>query len=181
MAVTVSIISLILLYPTGMLSRYPERESKGTWIIKCSIDLLAVTFQISGLLVWPLLSSMPRPWLLPLSGILISCGWWENYVDSSSPFGMPLHLVPLCVWDNYLELAIYLFMFICRTYSSSRKNEEEPSCHTLLYIHLYFHLENDRVFYFHDTFRLDCSWKCFKHVHQSKRSLWCSPNECNWN
>ncbi|ODM95932.1 Chitin synthase 6 [Orchesella cincta] len=71
----------------GMLSRYPDRESRGTWILKCSIDLLAVTFQISGLLVWPILSSMPRPWLLPLSGILISCGWWENYVDSSSPFG----------------------------------------------------------------------------------------------
>lgn len=70
-----------------MLSRYPERESRGTWVLKCSIDLLAVIFQASGLMVWPILSSMPRPWLLPLSGILISCGWWENYVDSDSPFG----------------------------------------------------------------------------------------------
>lgn len=70
-----------------MLSRYPDRESKGAWFIKCSVDLLAVVAQISGLLVWPILSTMPRPWLLPLSGILISCGWWENYVDSSSPFG----------------------------------------------------------------------------------------------
>ena len=76
-----------------MLSRYPENDAKPKWLLKCSIDFVAIIFQLSGLLLWPLFSSdssNSRQWLLPLSAVLISCGWWENYVDSSSPFGMIL-------------------------------------------------------------------------------------------
>ena len=73
----------------GMLSRYPDRESRGKWLLKCCIDLVAIVFQVSALFLWPMFSSESnsRFWLLPISCVLISCGWWENYVDSSSPFG----------------------------------------------------------------------------------------------
>lgn len=74
----------------GMLSRYPDRESRGKWVLQVSIDVLAILFQVSGLFLWPLFSaeeSSPKPWLQPLAVFLISCGWWENYVDVNSPFG----------------------------------------------------------------------------------------------
>ncbi len=73
----------------GMLSRYPDRDSRGKWVLQCTIDVIAILFQISGLFLWPLFSeeNTPRPWLQPLTIFLISCGWWENYVDVNSPFG----------------------------------------------------------------------------------------------
>jgi len=73
----------------GMLSRHPDKDGRGKWIFQCSIDTLAIVFQVSGLFMWPLLiETNGRGWMLPVSAILISCGWWENFVDSSSPYGI---------------------------------------------------------------------------------------------
>lgn len=72
-----------------MLSRHPEKDGKGKWIFQCSIDALAIIFQVSGLFMWPILTDTRGiGWLLPLSAFLISCGWWENFVDSSSPYAL---------------------------------------------------------------------------------------------
>ncbi|CAG7817051.1 unnamed protein product [Allacma fusca] len=81
----VSLVPAVL----GMLSRNSQNDGRPKWLLKCAVDIMAILFQLSGLLLWPLFSSessSSRQWMLPLSGILISCGWWENYVDSSSPF-----------------------------------------------------------------------------------------------
>lgn len=69
----------------GMASRGYDAQ----WILKCVIDAFAIMFQISALVVWPFIEpykNEKHPWLLPLSAILISFGWWENFVDITSPF-----------------------------------------------------------------------------------------------
>lgn len=39
--------------------------------------------------MWPLLEEdRPILWAIPVSAFMVSCGWWENYVSSQSPFGI---------------------------------------------------------------------------------------------
>lgn len=69
----------------GMLSRGYDPQ----WILKNLIDVVVILFQLSVLFVWPLFSpqkSSDNPWLLSVSVLLVSCGWWENFVEISSPF-----------------------------------------------------------------------------------------------
>ena len=54
-------------------------------------DSFAILGQLSGLFLWAGLNvSNPAyynlVWILPISLFLTSFGWWENYVDKTSPF-----------------------------------------------------------------------------------------------
>ncbi|ODN00837.1 Chitin synthase 1 [Orchesella cincta] len=69
----------------GMLSRGYDAQ----WVLKNVIDICAILCQISVMYVWPLFApakSSDNPWLLSLSALLISFGWWENFVEPTSPF-----------------------------------------------------------------------------------------------
>ena len=62
------------------------------------IDVLAVCFQIMGLILWPIMNSswtenimeegyfwyFSQNWTFPLSLLLTSFGWWESFVDENS-------------------------------------------------------------------------------------------------
>nr|AHY28560.1 chitin synthase II [Anthonomus grandis] len=49
-------------------------------------DILALLAQLSAMLAWPLINhDEPILWLIPICAILISFGWWENFVPLSSP------------------------------------------------------------------------------------------------
>lgn len=49
-------------------------------------DILALASQASALIAWPLVQSEAHIlWLIPVSTILISFGWWENFVSENSP------------------------------------------------------------------------------------------------
>lgn len=63
-----------------MLTRSREESKR---FIKVIVDLVALAAQATGFVVWPLLDSHEKPelWLIPLTVVLISCGWWENYVN----------------------------------------------------------------------------------------------------
>ncbi len=54
-------------------------------------DALAILGQLSGLFLWAGLnwdtSYHNLVWILPIALFFTSFGWWENYVDSDSPFG----------------------------------------------------------------------------------------------
>ena len=65
-----------------MLSRSHEKSKR---FIKVIVDLVALAAQATGFVVWPLLEGREKPelWLIPFTVILISCGWWENYVNIS--------------------------------------------------------------------------------------------------
>lgn len=51
------------------------------------VDTLAISAQVTGFVVWPLMSGDVQLWLIPVSVILISARWWENYASEQSFFG----------------------------------------------------------------------------------------------
>jgi hypothetical protein len=63
-----------------MLTRSHEESKR---FIKVIVDLVALAAQATGFVVWPLLEGREKPelWLIPFTVVLISCGWWENYVN----------------------------------------------------------------------------------------------------
>lgn len=68
----------------GLLSRN-SRDSKR--FMKVIVDMAAIGAQVTGFILWPLLENKPVLWLIPISSICISLGWWENYVTRQSPIG----------------------------------------------------------------------------------------------
>uniref|UniRef100_A0A0C9RWL3 chitin synthase n=1 Tax=Fopius arisanus TaxID=64838 RepID=A0A0C9RWL3_9HYME len=72
----------------GLLSRNKSKDESKRFVLVL-VDLAALAAQASGFVVWPLLeSSRHSLWLIPASLILVSCGWWENYVSMQSPIGL---------------------------------------------------------------------------------------------
>lgn len=69
----------------GLLSR---TKKDGGRAIKSIVDLVAIAAQITGFVVWPLLENRPVLWVIPIAALMTSCGWWENFVFTQSPFGM---------------------------------------------------------------------------------------------
>lgn len=70
----------------NFLSRKADRPFKRL------MDAFSFLGQLSGCLHWILIphsngSQRQISWMLPVSLILISCGWWENHVDVTAPFG----------------------------------------------------------------------------------------------
>jgi hypothetical protein len=63
-----------------MLTRSREESKR---FIKVVVDLVALAAQATGFVVWPLLEGREKPelWLIPFTVVLISCGWWENYIN----------------------------------------------------------------------------------------------------
>ena len=62
-------------------------------------DGLAIVAQLSGLFLWAALNWSATNnvvWILPISLLFTSFGWWENYVDKESPFGELLQSIFLC-------------------------------------------------------------------------------------
>lgn len=48
-------------------------------------DIAALVAQVSAFVAWPLLADGDSSlWLIPVSTILISFGWWENFISESS-------------------------------------------------------------------------------------------------
>lgn len=118
----------------GMISRgYENLEVAGkrswTWHVQCIIDAIAVICQVTALLVWPLIKPHKKtdhPWLLPLSAVLISFGWWENFVDVTSPFEVVKKIAKLKTrlrrtryWTytviSLWKMAVFLLMLVVGT------------------------------------------------------------------
>lgn len=49
------------------------------------VDALAVLAQASSFIIWPLIEDKPILYMIPVSVILISVGWWENFVSEKAP------------------------------------------------------------------------------------------------
>lgn len=71
----------------GILGLLSRSSKEGRRAIKVIIDLLAISAQITGFVVWPLLEKRPILWMVPIAAIMTSCAWWENYVCINSPIG----------------------------------------------------------------------------------------------
>nr|AGB51153.1 chitin synthase 1 variant B [Bactrocera dorsalis] len=69
----------------GLLSRCSK---EGKRAVKVLIDMAAIAAQVTGFVIWPLLENRPELWVIPIACVMISCGWWENFVSLQSPIGL---------------------------------------------------------------------------------------------
>ncbi|KAF5283180.1 hypothetical protein FQR65_LT02692 [Abscondita terminalis] len=67
----------------GFLSRSGPKENDN--MLNLALDILSMLAQATSLVVWPMIENKPSLWLIPISLLFISCGWWENYVSEQSP------------------------------------------------------------------------------------------------
>lgn len=49
------------------------------------LDVVAIVAQATSFVVWPLTEKKPVLYTIPAAVILISVGWWENFVSEKSP------------------------------------------------------------------------------------------------
>nr|CAD7200070.1 unnamed protein product [Timema douglasi] len=120
----------------GMLTRNNEKSKR---FIKMVIDLAALTAQATGFVVWSLLEGGQKPelWLIPVTALMISCGWWENYVmipkDSHTDFWRKLRKFMQRLKDTRYFTCIFVSLwkmisfFCCVLLVLFLKNENVPN------------------------------------------------------
>lgn len=78
----------------GILNMFTRQDAGRYRPYLLAADTLALLAQLSGLFLWAALqwsvSYSNLVWILPFSLLFVSVGWWENYVDKSSPFGISI-------------------------------------------------------------------------------------------
>lgn len=112
---------------------------EGRRAVKVIIDLAAVAAQVTGFFVWPLLEDSFELWLIPFACLMISCGWWENYVSSQSPFAFVRAMgrvkdemkTTRYFINMFLTLWKVLFFFLCVCFVLWFQGEEPGSLFTL--------------------------------------------------
>ncbi|XP_065368049.1 chitin synthase chs-2 isoform X1 [Calliphora vicina] len=72
----------------GVLGLMSRTSKEGKRFAKMLIDLIAVAAQVTGFVIWPLLENRKELWVIPVACLMVSCGWWENYVTSQSSFAL---------------------------------------------------------------------------------------------
>lgn len=98
----------------GLLSR---TKKEGRRAVKSIVDIAAIAAQITGFVVWPLLEDRPVLYLIPVSALLTSCGWWENYVSPQSPFSFVRSLgrikeeLRTTRYFSYMFISVWKIMF----------------------------------------------------------------------
>nr|XP_034828802.1 chitin synthase chs-2 isoform X1 [Maniola hyperantus] len=90
-----------------------SRSSRDTKrFMKVIVDMAAIVAQVTGFIVWPLIENKPVIWLIPISALCISLGWWENYVSRQSPIGIIKSLARIKEELNHTRYFTYRFMSV---------------------------------------------------------------------
>ncbi|XP_047545351.1 chitin synthase chs-2-like [Vanessa atalanta] len=64
----------------GILNAFTRDRSDSRFTMMIILDVLAMSAQATAFVVWPLLDGTPALWCIPFACILISLGWWENFI-----------------------------------------------------------------------------------------------------
>nr|AGW99338.1 chitin synthase 1 [Panonychus citri] len=93
----------------SLFSRHSGEPGRG---YKTLLDLLSIGAQLSGLILWSLAESTDNPVAIyiPLTSLLISIGWWENYIDKKSPFRVIQKLAQ--IKDSLQKSRYFIYIFI---------------------------------------------------------------------
>lgn len=65
----------------GLLNAITRERNDPRYIMKLILDVLAISAQVTAFFVWPLLDGTPVLWMTSAAAIMISLGWWENYIN----------------------------------------------------------------------------------------------------
>ncbi|XP_012526631.1 chitin synthase chs-2 [Monomorium pharaonis] len=72
----------------GLLSRNKSKDESKRFVLVL-VDIAALAAQATSFVLWPFLDGSRRTlWLIPIALLLVSCGWWENYVSTQSRIGL---------------------------------------------------------------------------------------------
>ncbi|XP_066260725.1 chitin synthase chs-2 isoform X1 [Euwallacea similis] len=91
----------------GLLSRNNKESSR---FIKVIMDLIAISAQATGFIVWPIIENRADLWIIPVTILLISMGWWENYISKHSPLPFIKRLGKLR--ESFDKTRYFNYMFI---------------------------------------------------------------------
>uniref|UniRef100_A0AAR5P4N2 chitin synthase n=1 Tax=Dendroctonus ponderosae TaxID=77166 RepID=A0AAR5P4N2_DENPD len=91
----------------GLLSRNNKESSR---FIKVIMDLVAISAQATGFIVWPIIENRADLWIIPVTIFLISLGWWENYISKHSPLPFIKKLGK--IRDSFDKTRYFNYMFI---------------------------------------------------------------------
>ncbi|CAH1115687.1 unnamed protein product [Psylliodes chrysocephalus] len=91
----------------GLLSRNNKESQR---FIKVIIDLIAISAQATGFIVWPIMEGRPDLWIIPVSIFLVSLGWWENYISKHSPLPFIKKLGK--IRDQFDQTRYFTYMFL---------------------------------------------------------------------
>ncbi|XP_053386095.1 chitin synthase chs-2-like isoform X2 [Mercenaria mercenaria] len=87
---------LVLTFGVGvipaLLKMFDTQREEGRKFYVVAADILALVVQISILILWPIKnlidhSNTDLTWTIPASLLLISVGWWENYINRFTKMG----------------------------------------------------------------------------------------------
>lgn len=105
--ITYIYLSCITFYFPGLLSRNNKESQR---FIKVIIDLIAISAQATGFIVWPIMEGRPDLWIIPVSIFLVSLGWWENYISKHSPLPFIKKLGK--IRDQFDQTRYFTYMFL---------------------------------------------------------------------
>lgn len=74
------------------------------------MDLVAIGAQATGFVFWPIVEQKADLWIIPVSTVLISIGWWENYISKHSHIPLIKRLSK--VKDQFNESRYFTYMFV---------------------------------------------------------------------
>nr|AUS84047.1 chitin synthase-1 [Tetranychus cinnabarinus] len=96
----------------GCLSLFSRHSGEAGRGYKTLLDLLSVGAQLSGLMLWSVAESTDNPVAIyiPITSLLISIGWWENYIDKKSPFRAIQSLAQIKEGLQKSRYFIYIFI-----------------------------------------------------------------------
>ncbi|XP_060518963.1 chitin synthase chs-2 isoform X2 [Cylas formicarius] len=91
----------------GLLSRNNKESQR---FIKVIMDLIAISCQATGFVVWPLVEKKPDLFLIPVTIFLVSLGWWENYISKYSPIPFIKRLGKMR--ESFDQTRYFTYMFV---------------------------------------------------------------------
>lgn len=96
----------------ALLSLLSRNSGESKRVLKIFLDFLSLLSQFSAFIIWPLTTHQESDVasLIPVAAILVSIGWWENYVSKNSPFKFVRNLA--AVKANLHRSRYFAFIFI---------------------------------------------------------------------
>ncbi|XP_028966439.1 chitin synthase-like [Galendromus occidentalis] len=81
------ISNCVFIVPGVLQMKHWRNEEDGSFDPESIIRFITLIFQTSGLFIWAALDRSwvtPRLWWMPLVLLMLSCGWWENYLGGKN-------------------------------------------------------------------------------------------------
>jgi len=108
---------LPLLY-TRTVCHFSRHSGETKRFFKTMLDVLSMLVQAAAFIIWPMTIGEERSppqynaFLIPVVCVMISLGWWENFIDKNSAFGYMRRLARIKERLHRTRYFIYIFISV---------------------------------------------------------------------